>query len=176
MAQNGYYLKKYVNNSVTFEPGETTTSQQHNWILFRYAEILLNYAEAMVNAYGDPDYTGSYNLSARDAVNRVRDRGDVKMPPYPAGMTKNNFLKRLKNERRVEFAFEGQRFWDLRRWKELDDMQNIYKVKVVKQADGTVQYTKMLLATYHIQDKMYFYPIANTELFKNHKLVQNAGW
>ena len=98
------------------------------------------------------------------------------MPPYPAGMTKNNFLKRLKNERRVEFAFEGQRFWDLRRWKELDDMQNIYKVKVVKQADGTVQYTKMLLATYHIQDKMYFYPIANTELFKNHKLVQNAGW
>ena len=76
----------------------------------------------------------------------------------------------------MEFAFEGQRFWDLRRWKELDDMQNIYKVKVVKQTDGTLQYMKALHATYNIQDKMYFYPIANTELFKNHKLVQNTGW
>ena len=85
----GYYLRKYVNNSVTFEPGETTTSQQHNWILFRYAEILLNYAEAMVNAYGDPDYTGSYSLSARDAVNQVRNRGDVKMPAYPTDMKKD---------------------------------------------------------------------------------------
>ena len=48
------------------------------------------------------------------------------MPAYPADMSKDAFLKRLKNERRVEFAFEGQRFWDLRRWKELDNMQNIY--------------------------------------------------
>lgn len=55
-------------------------------------------------------------------------------------------------------------------------MQNIYKVKVVKQTDGTIQYTKALHATYNIQDKMYFYPISNTELFKNHKLVQNTGW
>lgn len=144
--------------------------------MFRYAEILLNYAEAMVNAYGDPDYTGSYSLSARDAVNQVRNRGDVKMPAYPTDMKKDAFLKRLRNERRVEFAFEGQRFWDLRRWKELDNMQNIYKVKVVKQTDGTIQYTKVLHATYNIQDKMYFYPISNTELFKNHKLVQNTGW
>lgn len=55
-------------------------------------------------------------------------------------------------------------------------MQNIYKVKVIKQTDGIIQYTKALHATYNIQDKMYFYPIANTELFKNHKLVQNTGW
>lgn len=172
----GYYLKKYVNNSITFESGQTTTSQPHNWILFRYAEILLNYAEAMVNAYDDPDYTGSYSLSARDAVNMVRARGDVNMPAYPENMSKADFLKRLKNERRVEFAFEGHRFWDLRRWKELDDMENIYKVKVIKQTDGTVQYTKELLTTYNISDKMYFYPIANGELFKNDQLVQNTDW
>ncbi len=172
----GYYLRKYVNNSITFETGETTTSQQHNWILFRYAEILLNYAEAMVNAYGDPEYKGTYSLSARDAVNEVRARSDVKMPELSAGMGKDEFLKRLKNERRVEFAFEGQRFWDLRRWKELDDMKNIYKVKVVKQEDGTIQYTKELYATYPISDKMYFYPISNAERFKNSNLKQNPGW
>ena len=172
----GYYLRKYVNNSITFETGETTTSQQHNWILFRYAEILLNYAEAMVNAYGDPEYKGTYSLSARDAVNEVRARSDVKMPELPVGMGKDEFLKRLKNERRVEFAFEGQRFWDLRRWKELDDMKNIYKVKVVKQEDGTIRYTKELYATYPISDKMYFYPISNAERFKNSNLKQNPGW
>lgn len=172
----GYYLKKYVNNSVTFEPGQTTTDQAHNWILFRYAEILLNYAEAMVNAYGDPDAVGPYSLSARDAVNQVRNRGDVKMPAYPTNMSKEDFLKRLKNERRVEFAFEGQRFWDLRRWKDLNEMKNIYKVRVVKTGEGTFEYTKDLLTTYTILDKMYFYPIANTELYKNHNLNQNTGW
>ena len=172
----GYYLKKYVNNSITFEPGETTTSQQHNWILFRYAEILLNYAEAMVNAYGSPDYKGEYSLSAREAVNLVRARGDVLMPEYPEWMSKGEFIKRLKNERRVELAFEGQRFWDLRRWKDLDEMKSVYKVKVVKAEDGTIRYTKELYSNYTITDKMYFYPIANTELFKNENLKQNPGW
>lgn len=172
----GYYLRKYVNNSITFDTGETTTSKQHNWILFRYAEILLNYAEAMINAYGDPDYKGNYTLSAREAVNQVRARSDVRMPAYPAGMSKEAFLKRLKNERRVEFAFEGQRFWDLRRWKMLDEMKNIYKVRVVKEEDGTVRYTKELHSIYQIRDKMYFYPISNAELFKNHNLTQNSGW
>ena len=172
----GYYLRKYVNNSITFETGETTTSKQHNWILFRYAEILLNYAEAMVNAYGDPDYKGDYTLSAREAVNQVRGRSDVRMPEYPAGMSKEAFLKRLKNERRVEFAFEGQRFWDLRRWKALDAMKNIYKVRVIKLEDGTIQYTKVLHSSYDLADKMYFYPISNAELFKNHNLIQNPGW
>lgn len=172
----GYYLRKYVNNSITFDTGETTTSKQHNWILFRYAEILLNYAEAMINAYGDPDYKGNYTLSAREAVNQVRARSDVRMPAYPAGMSKEAFLKRLKNERRVEFAFEGQRFWDLRRWKMLGEMKNIYKVRVVKEEDGTVRYTKELHSIYQIMDKMYFYPISNAELFKNHNLTQNSGW
>lgn len=172
----GYYLRKYVNNSVTFESGQTTTKQHHNWILFRYAEILLNYAEAMVNAYGDPDSKGKFSMSAREAVNLVRNRSDVKMPDFPAGMTKSEFIKRLKNERRVEFAFEGQRFWDLRRWKDLNEMKNIYKVKIQKQNDETIKYSKELLSTYNISDAMLFYPIANSEIYKNRNLVQNPGW
>ena len=100
----------------------------------------------------------------------------MNMPDIPVGLGKTDFLKRLKNERRVEFAFEGQRFWDLRRWKDLSEMKNIYKVRVVKQGDGTIKYTKELLATYSISDKMNFYPIANSELYKNKNLVQNSGW
>mgnify|MGYP000429390571 FL=1 len=53
----GYYLRKYVNSSISFEAGSSSAATHHNWVLFRYAEVLLNYAEAMVNAYGDINYT-----------------------------------------------------------------------------------------------------------------------
>ncbi len=172
----GYYLKKYLNNKVTFETGQTTNSFDHNWILFRYAEVLLNYAEAMAEAYGPDQITAECQMSAREAVNMVRARKNVNMPPFPVGMSKGNFLSRLRNERRVEFAFEGQRFWDLRRWKALDEMKDIYKVNITKKEDGTLIYVKEKLESYVISDKMYFYPLANSELYKNTNLIQNPGW
>ncbi|KGI61221.1 MULTISPECIES: RagB/SusD family nutrient uptake outer membrane protein [unclassified Prevotella] len=172
----GYYLRKYVNNKVTFEAGQTTKNFHHNWVVMRYAEILLNYAEAAAEAYGPDATPAGFTLSACEAVNMVRQRPEVKMPKFPKGMTKEAFIKRLRNERRVEFAFEGQRFWDLRRWKALDEMKNIYKVEIKKGSDGKLSYERLPLTTYDIQDKLYFYPFANAELYKNRNLKQNPGW
>ena len=172
----GYYLKKYVNNDISFESGATVTKRHHNWVLFRYGEILLNYAEAMANAFS-PSYKDGdkYPISALDAVNELRARSDVDMPPYPDDISKEDFIKRLKNERRVELAFEGHRFWDVRRWEELDQTADIYKVQVRK--DGTeILYDKQLYDKRIVRDCMYFYPIANTEKFKNDNLIQNEGW
>ena len=175
--KTGYYLKKYVNNSISFEAGSTVTKKQHNWVLFRYGEILLNYAEAMINAFHDPDYkNANYEMSAREAVNLIRGRTSVELPGFPSGITEDNFVKRLKNERRVELAFEGHRFWDVRRWKELEKTANIYGVKITKNDDDTFNYEKILLETHKITDNMYFYPISNTERFKNPNLKQNSGW
>lgn len=172
----GYYLRKYVNKDISFASGSEVTSKHHNWVLFRYAEVLLNYAEAMVNAFHNPDYTDAdFPLSACEAVNRVRQRSDVNMPALPTGMTEADFLKRLKNERRVELAFEGHRFWDVRRWKELDQTATIYGVKVQK-AGNDFQYDKFLYETRTITDNLYFYPIPNTERYKNPSLEQNPGW
>lgn len=172
----GYYLRKYVNNDISFASGSEITKKHHNWVLFRYAEVLLNYAEAMVNAFHNPDYTDAdFPLSAREAVNQVRQRSDVGMPEFPVGMSEADFLKRLKNERRVELAFEGHRFWDVRRWKELDKTADIYGVKVQKVGDA-FQYDKFLYESRTITDKLYFYPIANTEKYKNPNLGQNPGW
>lgn len=172
----GYYLRKYVNNAISFEPGAPTAKAHHSWVLFRYAEILLNYAEAMVNAYGDIEHTtDKCGITALQAVNLVRGRDGVKMPALPNTLSGTEFLKRLENERRVELAFEGHRFWDLRRWKKLDESKDVYSVKVTK-GESEVSYTKNLMATRTIDEKLYFYPIANTELFKNDKLVQNPGW
>ena len=171
----GYYLKKYVNNDISFESGATVTKRQHNWILFRYGEILLNYAEAMANAFS-PDYKDQqYLMSAVEAVNLIRNRSDVDMPDYPTGMSKADFIKRLKNERRVELAFEGHRFWDVRRWNELDNTADIYKVEIKKSGTETT-YERKVYGKRVVSDCMYFYPIANTEKFKNGNLIQNTGW
>lgn len=174
----GYYLKKYVNKDISFESGAPVTETHHCWVLFRYGEVLLNYAEAMVNAFDSPIYKeagGKFSISALDAVNLIRQRKGVGMPVFPTTISSADFLKRLKNERRVELAFEGHRFWDVRRWKELDETQDIYGVSVKKEADG-VTYTKQKMATRIVSDNMYFYPISNEEKFKNEKLQQNAGW
>lgn len=169
----GYYLSKYVDNSISFEAGSTTTATHHNWILFRYAEVLLNYAEAMIHVNGNCDYKdATYTMSAREALNAVRKRAGI---PEVAACSQDDFLTRVKHERRVEMAFEGQRFWDLRRWKNLDETKNIYAVRITHH-DGVLSYEKTLLSERSVSNKLYFYPIANVELFKNKKLVQNSGW
>lgn len=172
----GYYLKKYVNNDISFESGATVTKRHHNWILFRYGEILLNYAEAMANAFS-PSYKDGdkFPLSALDAVNELRARSDVNMPAYPDNISKEDFVRRLKNERRVELAFEGHRFWDVRRWKELDKTTDIYKVQI-KKIGADMIYDKQLYDQRVVRDCMYFYPISNAERFKNTNLMQNEGW
>ena len=169
----GYYLRKYVDNSISFEAGSTTAATHHNWILFRYAEVLLNYAEAMIHVNGNCDYKdATYTMSAREALNAVRKRAGI---PEVAACSQDDFLTRVKHERRVEMAFEGQRFWDLRRWKNLDETKNIYAVRITHH-DGVLSYEKTLLSERSVSNKLYFYPIANVELFKNKKLVQNSGW
>src|SRR3712207_8130556 len=100
-------------------------------------------------------------MSAREAVNLIRGRTSVELPGFPSGITEDNFVKRLKNERRVELAFEGHRFWDVRRWKELEKTANIYGVKITKNDDDTFNYEKILLETHKITDNMYFYPISD---------------
>lgn len=169
----GYYLRKYVDNSISFEAGSTTAATHHNWILFRYAEVLLNYAEAMIHVNGNCDYKdATYTMSAREALNAVRKRAGM---PEVAACSQDEFLTKVKHERRVEMAFEGQRFWDLRRWKDLGETKNIYAVRITHH-DGVLNYEKTLLSERSVSDKLYFYPIANVELFKNKKLVQNSGW
>src|SRR6266513_3568342 len=98
-AYSGYYLRKFIDPSINAQ----YTREQVPWIFFRYAEILLNYAEASIelNEVGD----------ALNALNQIRRRAG--MPDLTAGP---NLRDEYRNERRIEMAFEEQRFFDVRRW------------------------------------------------------------
>lgn len=173
--KTGYYLKKYVVESINLDPklGNVTT-REHTWALFRYGEILLNYAEAMNEAYG-PATAGPapLTLTAINAVNLVRKRAG--MPNFPVGMSKDAFRTKLRNERRVELAFEDHRFWDIRRWKIGKETEQIFKMDITK--NGSVfTYENKLLEVRPFEERMYIYPIPQSEIFKNTNLEQNTGW
>lgn len=169
----GYYLKKMLNRGVSLLAGKTNT-KLHNWVTFRVGEFYLNYAEAAFKSTGSADAVpAGCTLSARDAVNVIRARVD--MPDLATGLTSADFWKKYTNERFVELAFEGHRFWDVRRWKEGDKMKSITEMKITQNAEGTFTYTRKQVNRYW-DDKMYLFPIPQSERLKNPNLTQNPGW
>ena len=147
---------------------------EHHYILFRYAEILLNYAEAM-NEWKDPQtVTKECPLSATDAVNEIRKAAGMKGIGV---MSQSAFREKVRNERRIELAFEGHRFYDIRRWMIAGDknVRNIYGVKILK-SGNTYTYERTLLKSYNWDNKKYLFPIPQHEIYKNSNLIQNQGW
>ena len=170
--KTGYYLKKYVIESVNLDPGNISP-KRHTWVIFRYGEVLLNYAEAMNEAYG-PENPADMGMTALEAVNQVRQRAG--MPDFPQGLTQEQFRNKLRNERRVELAFENHRFWDVRRWKIGKQTIDIKGVVVRLNPFGGYIYEEKDLETRVWDEKMNLYPIPQQELFINSNLSQNPGW
>ena len=173
----GYYLKKYCDGSVNISSVNSTNSP-HAWIMFRLGEFYLNYAEATFKYLGSADATTvELPMSARQAVNVIRNRQDVKMPELAEGLNNDEFWKKYENERMVELAFEGHRFYDVRRWKEGSKLATITEMKITKNEDGTFTYTRNVVNR-GWDDKMYFFPISKSELLKhtNPDFKQNPGW
>lgn len=174
----GYYLKKYCDASINLT-ASSSNSRYHSWIIFRLGEFYLNYAEAIFRYTGSADNTLSgdaSSLTAREAINIIRQRSGINMPPLPNEVSEPEiFWKRYKNERMVELAFEGHRFWDVRRWKEGGVLKNVTFMKITKNNNGTYNYSRQV-STRLWDDKMYLFPLPQTELTKNKNLVQNPGW
>lgn len=168
----GYYLKKWCSPEINYTD---PTPQGRAWILFRYAEILLNYAEAKNEALDAPDQ------SVYDAINQVRERAG--MPPLPTGLTKEQMRERIRNERRIELCFEEHRYFDVRRWRLWDipewreEMINIRRVRVEKVGNSfnyIFETPEALKRKWF--DKMYLFPIPYDQTLKAPKLGQNPGW
>jgi starch-binding outer membrane protein, SusD/RagB family len=102
-AQTGFYLRKYLDP----DPGSGTIGTRSDvwWIRYRYAEVLLNAAEAAFEL-GQPDVAAGY-------MNQVRERAGLTKPLEPADIT----FDRIVHERKVELAFEGHQLYDMKRWR-----------------------------------------------------------
>ena len=171
-----YYLRKVLIEETSFVTGNAI-SYPHIYPIIRYAEMYLDYAEALFEATGNPDFKGTlsgtdFTMSPLEAVNAVRTRAGV-------GILKDgkDFRKRLHNEHRVEFAFENHRFWDIRRWKEGELTEEILGLSLVlDQESGEMSYTREVVQERPWDDKYYWYPYSEYERYKNHNLIQNPGW
>ena len=167
----GYYLKKYVNKSLTIGAKNATT-ERHHWVIFRLTEFYLNYAEAYLN----DDNKSGLTMTATQAINTVRKRAGL------SDLTDaQTTLDACEKERFVELAFEGHRFYDLRRWKKAGDAKyrTIKTMYITKNDDGSFKEEVKTDATTRAywDDKMYLFPIAQSEILKSGGvLTQNPGW
>ncbi|MDQ0966581.1 hypothetical protein QFZ20_001984 [Flavobacterium sp. W4I14] len=176
--KTGYYLKKFMNNAYPLQNPWGNAGFQP-WIYFRYAEILLNYAEAANEAYGPDAVPAGATMSARQAINMVRARSGVNMPALAVGLTQSQMRDAVRYERRVELAFEEHRFYDVRRWKIADVTENkpAGGMIITKTASGFTYTPKVALDGRKFETKHYWLPIPRAEILASGgKLDQNFGY
>ncbi|GAB3916755.1 RagB/SusD family nutrient uptake outer membrane protein [Mucilaginibacter boryungensis] len=174
--RTGFYLRKFMGiNARWIAP---ISNVNHSFPLFRYAEVLLNYAEAMNEAYG-PDNASTFTLTARQAIALIRTRaGLTANQSVPLATTQALMRTAIRHERRIELAFEEHRHMDLRRWMTAETVlsQPVSGLKIVKTGTNTFTYTPQVVEQRVFTNKMYRYPFPQDELSRNPGLVQNPGW
>ena len=176
--KTGYYMRKFmgpwesVTGSVQF--GNTF----HDYIYFRYAGILLDFAEA-TNEFSGPS-AAVYNV-----LFQLRQRAGV----FPGtnlnyglatNMDQPTMRAAIQNERRIEMAFEEKRYWDIRRWKIAATVYNsnpLAGMDIQAPVNQPLTYNRIPVLTSHFNDPgMYFYPIPYSEVVKNPQMIQNPTW
>lgn len=168
--KTGYYLKRLWPEQIRSVGGVTATV---NYVYFRYAETLLNYAEALNEAIGP-------TAEVYNSINAVRTRAGI--PSLPSGLSKDAMRAKIRNERAVEFAFEDMRWWDILRWKKGPEIvaQPLYGMRITRPTPTTFAYTPFLLASNYqkvFQEHMHLYPIPASEIYKSAGILkQNPEW
>jgi hypothetical protein len=169
--RTSYYMRKFMGD---FATKTDYTDVYHLWIMFRYAEILLNFAEAENESAGPTDEV--YN-----AITRLRRRAQIESGNdsrygLKPNMTKDEMRRVIQNERRIEMAFEEQRYWDIRRWRIAEDIfaEPLYGLQITK-TGAVLNYARVPVAQYTFDTKRYFYPIPYSEVVKNKNMKQNPG-
>lgn len=157
----GYFLRKLMDETLT-DVKSVKSSQP--WVELRFAEVLLNKAEA---AYRLNKYSEAQNL-----MNRVRAR--VGLPGKNS--TGEAWFKDYRKERKVELAYEGHLFWDMRRWKLAHIEYNNYRCHGMKIANGTYEYVDCDGQDRKFLQKLYVLPVPTSELKNNKQAVQYDEW
>ena len=163
------HMRKYVipgdisRNGTGFSP--------MNFIIFRYADVLLNFAEAQVQNGGENDPL------VYEAINSVRARASELLPLYTVGQfTKDELLENIYNERIRELPMEGWLYSDFKRWRWIE-LNDGFEVMGLNVSDEAVTFATEPVETRVFDPaKHYLFPIPQTEIDLNNNLSQNDGY
>ncbi|ETZ21694.1 RagB/SusD family nutrient uptake outer membrane protein [Pedobacter sp. V48] len=174
----GYWPKKLVNfNNVI--AATTYTSQTYPWPMIRLASVYLLHAEAMNEAYGPTEDVYKYlNLiRARAGLHTVQDSWTNYSTNPTKYQNKDGLREIIHRERLIEMAFEGHRFWDLRRWKEAaGELNKPITGWDLSQEDAADYYRERVIFNQTFSTRDYLWPLPESELLSNKRMNQNPGW
>lgn len=167
----GYYTRKFIDPTLDAQYNK----QDLPWRFIRYAEVLLNYAEACIELGGATNETEAINT-----INTIRKRAGL--PNLDPALTGDNLLEAYRHERRIELSCEEHRFWDVRRWLIAEEAyQPVYPIII--RYPLLTDHTTSSVPTYQVDDspfenrswdnKCYLFPILRDELNRNTLLIQN---
>lgn len=164
----GYYTNKML------DPNAVSTDLSHRTNrclpVIRYAEIILNYAEA-ANEFEGP------TAQVYTAVEAIRQRAGLNPYQLPPGLSKDAMRQVIQNERRIELAFEGHRFWDVRRWMIADQAESQQMTGMEVDRNGSVvAYKRFNVRQHNFRKAMYLWPLPQGEVAKSANLLQNPGY
>ena len=176
----GMYLRKYLRESGVTHGFNSTQS----WIEIRFAEVLLNQAEAAYELYQGGVSGDNYLAVAYENINKIRERAGATLLATAADL---NSIDIIRTERRKELAFENKTYWDLKRWRILDDEQNNRRYRILN-AFYSTDAQKYFLSVkfqepragfqyiYTFDTRYYYQPIPASEINKNPNMQQNPGF
>lgn len=168
---SGYMFYKYIQYRDFDEGKFGQEGHSIDWIVLRYPEVLLTYAEAKLEA-------GQVDGSVYAAINQVRQRPSVNMPMV-SGLSNSDLRDLIRRERRVELAFEGLRLMDIRRWGIAETVMNetLFGAPMANPATvSPIEYRKGWQINIFNPNKDYLWPIPQNAINLNPGLTQNPGW
>lgn len=175
----GYFLKKLVHYQNVIGTGNSYSINNYPFPIMRLAELYLLYAEALNESQGPGPEVNKY-------VDLVRERAGLEPvatawsnystnPGKPG--TQTGMREIIHQERMIELAFEGKRFWDIRRWKTAADILNTpIRSWDMQQINAKDYYRPTVVFNLSFGLKDYFFPIQESDIDNNRGLVQNLGW
>lgn len=164
----GYYTNKMLDENIA---ANFIHGSNRCFPLMRYAEVLLNFAEAA------NEYAASPTQEVYDAIELVRKRAGLVPYELPDDLTKDGMREAIRAERRVELAFEGHRFWDVRRWKIAMQTENKQMNGMEITRNGSnVTYRIFPVRKHNFREAMYLWAIPQGETAKSPELKQNPSW
>lgn len=175
----GYWPKKLVHFQSIIGSGQTYTTENYPWPVIRLADLYLLYAEALneVSGPGEEVYHYVDSIRARAGILSVEEAWTNYSKNPGKYTTKDGMREIIHRERTVELAFEGQRFWDLRRWKEaVEELNKPISGWDLDQETDEGYYRERTIFNQTFITRDYLWPLNENTILANNKLVQNPGW